>query len=150
MLFKYQAPTGDFFFFFDRRLFLALFTVFKQVFSYFNFANYWTKNPLFRANKPGTLMTLVDVTMDIAILIVDLYWLLILSESYFTKGLEGGWRAPANRATRGGLTSHTFLSKRLRSVYMLDRVARLPGAPCLLARGTRPGGVAFCHVNGSR
>ena len=36
-----------------------------------------------------------------------------------------------------------------RSVYMLDRVARLPGAPCLLARGTRLGGVAFYHVNGS-
>ena len=32
---------------------------------------------------------------------------------------------------------------------MLDRVARQPGAPCLLARGTGPGGVAFCHVNGS-
>ena len=32
---------------------------------------------------------------------------------------------------------------------MLDRVARLTGAPCLLARGTRLGGVAFCHVNGS-
>ena len=32
---------------------------------------------------------------------------------------------------------------------MLDRVARLSGAPCLLARGTRLGGVAFCHVNGS-
>ena len=32
---------------------------------------------------------------------------------------------------------------------MLDRVARLPGAPCLLARGTRLGGVAFCQVNGS-
>ena len=32
---------------------------------------------------------------------------------------------------------------------MLDRVARLPGAPCLLARGTRLGGLAFCHVNGS-
>ena len=32
---------------------------------------------------------------------------------------------------------------------MLDRVARLPGAPCLLARGTRLGGIAFCHVNGS-
>ena len=32
---------------------------------------------------------------------------------------------------------------------MLDRVTRLPGAPCLLARGTRLGGVAFCHVNGS-
>ena len=30
---------------------------------------------------------------------------------------------------------------------MLDRVARLPGAPCLLVRGTRLGGVAFCHVN---
>ena len=36
-----------------------------------------------------------------------------------------------------------------RSVCMLDRVARLPGAPCLLARGTRLGGVAFCHGNGS-
>ena len=32
---------------------------------------------------------------------------------------------------------------------MLDKVARLPGAPCLLARGTRLGGVAFYHVNGS-
>ena len=32
---------------------------------------------------------------------------------------------------------------------MLDRVARLTEAPCLLARGTRLGGVAFCHVNGS-
>ena len=32
---------------------------------------------------------------------------------------------------------------------MLDRVARLPGALCLLARGTRQGGVAFSHVNGS-
>ena len=32
---------------------------------------------------------------------------------------------------------------------MLDRVACLPGAPYLLARGTRLGGVAFCHVNGS-
>ena len=32
---------------------------------------------------------------------------------------------------------------------MLDRIARLPGAPCLLARGTRQGGVAFCHANGS-
>ena len=32
---------------------------------------------------------------------------------------------------------------------MLDRVARLPGAPCLLARGIRLGRVAFCHVNGS-
>ena len=32
---------------------------------------------------------------------------------------------------------------------MLYRVARLPEAPCLLARGTRLGGVAFCHVNGS-
>ena len=31
---------------------------------------------------------------------------------------------------------------------MLDRVARLPGAPCLLVRGTRLGGVAFCYVNG--
>ena len=49
------------------------------------------------------------------------------------------WRegAPANRASRGGLTSHTFLSKTHRSVYMLDREARLPGGPCLLARGTR-------------
>ena len=32
---------------------------------------------------------------------------------------------------------------------MLDRVARLPWAPCLLARGTRLGRVAFCLVNGS-
>ena len=32
---------------------------------------------------------------------------------------------------------------------MLDRVARLPWAPCLLARGTQLGRVAFCPVNGS-
>ena len=32
---------------------------------------------------------------------------------------------------------------------MLDRVARLPGEPCLLARGTQLGGIAFYHVNGS-
>ena len=32
---------------------------------------------------------------------------------------------------------------------MLDRVARLPGAPCLLARVTRLGGIAFYPVNGS-
>ena len=32
---------------------------------------------------------------------------------------------------------------------MLDRVARLPGAPCLLARGTRLGGIVFYYVNGS-
>ena len=32
---------------------------------------------------------------------------------------------------------------------MLDGVACLPGAPCILARGTRLGGVAFYHVNGS-
>ena len=31
---------------------------------------------------------------------------------------------------------------------MLGNVAPLPGAPCLLSRGTRLG-VAFCHVNGS-
>ena len=66
-----------------------------------------------------------------------------------TEGLST-WRegAPANRATWGGLTSHMFLSKTHQSVYMLDRVACLPGAPCLLAQGTRLGGVPFCHVNG--
>ena len=32
---------------------------------------------------------------------------------------------------------------------MLDRVARLPGAPRLLAGGTRLGGIAFFYVNGS-
>ena len=32
---------------------------------------------------------------------------------------------------------------------MLDRVAHLPGGPCLLARDTRLGGTAFYHVNGS-
>ena len=35
------------------------------------------------------------------------------------------------------------------SVYVLDRVARLTGAPCLLDRGIRLGGLALCHVNGS-
>ena len=32
---------------------------------------------------------------------------------------------------------------------MLDRVARLPGAPCLLDRGTQLGEIAFYHVHGS-
>ena len=32
---------------------------------------------------------------------------------------------------------------------MLDRVARLPWAPCLLPRDTWLGGVAICRVNGS-
>ena len=32
---------------------------------------------------------------------------------------------------------------------MLDREARLPGAPCLLAGGTRLGGITFSYVNGS-
>ena len=32
---------------------------------------------------------------------------------------------------------------------MLDGVARLPGAPSLLVRGTQLGGIAFNHVNGS-
>ena len=65
--------------------------------------------------------------------------------------MEGGCPAnQATRATRGGLTSHMFLPKTHQSVYMLDRVACLPGVPCLLARGTQLGGVAFCHVNGSR
>ena len=32
---------------------------------------------------------------------------------------------------------------------MLNRVAHLPGAPCLPARGTRLGGITFYHLNGS-
>jgi len=32
---------------------------------------------------------------------------------------------------------------------MLNRVARLPGTPCLLARDTWPGWIALNHVNGS-
>ena len=65
-------------------------------------------------------------------------------------GCPGSPGYPANRATYPGrLNSHTFLSKTHQSVYMLDRVAHLPGAPCLLAQGTRLGGVAFCHKNGS-
>ena len=32
---------------------------------------------------------------------------------------------------------------------MLDRVARLPGEPRLLARGTRLDGITYYHVNGS-
>ena len=32
---------------------------------------------------------------------------------------------------------------------MLERVTRLPGARCLLPRGTLLGGLSFCHVNGS-
>ena len=42
-----------------------------------------------------------------------------------------------------------FLSKMHRSVYILDRVAHLPGPPCLLAQGTQLDEVTFCHVNGS-
>ena len=30
---------------------------------------------------------------------------------------------------------------------MLDRVAHLPGVPCLLAQATRLGRIAFYHVN---
>ena len=70
----------------------------------------------------------------------------------FLRAYLHGGRVPGyltNRAPWGGITIDTFLSKTHRSVYMLDRVARLPGAPCLLARGTRLGGVAFCHVNSS-
>ena len=32
---------------------------------------------------------------------------------------------------------------------MLDRVAGLPGAPCLFSPGIRLGGIAFYHGNGS-
>ena len=65
----------------------------------------------------------------------------ITNSMFNSKGLFT-WRegAPANQATRGGLTAHTFLSKMHWSVYMLDRVAHLPGKPCLLAWGTRLGG----------
>ena len=51
-----------------------------------------------------------------------------------TKGLFT-WRegVPANRCTRRGLTSHTFLSKTHQSVYMLDRVARPFYLLCLVA-----------------
>ena len=65
------------------------------------------------------------------------------------RGCPGYPGYPANRATWGGSTSQTFLSKTHKSVYMLDRVARLPGASCLFARGGRLDGVAFHHVNGS-
>lgn len=61
--------------------------------------------------------------------------------------LHGGSVLLANRATLGGLISHTFIWKPHWGVYMLDRVAHLPGAPCLLARGTQLGGIAFYHVN---
>ena len=33
--------------------------------------------------------------------------------------------------------------------HAIDRVARLPRAPCLPARGNRLGGIAFYHANGS-
>ena len=68
---------------------------------------------------------------------------------YMEVGCPGWPGYPASRATRGELTSHTFLLKTHGSVYILDRVARLPGAPCRLARGTLLGGIAFYHVNGS-
>ena len=35
------------------------------------------------------------------------------------------------------------------SIYMLDVVAHLPGAPYLPGQGTWLGGAAFYHVNGS-
>lgn len=53
---------------------IAIFTVYKQVFWYLNFANHRTKESFVsRANKPlvGTLMTIGDVTMSIAIHIVN-------------------------------------------------------------------------------
>ena len=53
---------------------IAIFTVYKQVFWYLNFANHRTKESFVsRAAKPliGTLMTIGDETMSIAILWVD-------------------------------------------------------------------------------
>ena len=72
-----------------------------------------------------------------------------LGPVYMEVGCPGWPGYPASRATRGGLTSHTCLSKTHGSVYMLDRVARLPGAPFLLAWGTLLGWIAFYHVNSS-
>ena len=49
---------------------IAILTVYKQFFWYLNFANYRTKEPFVStANKPlvGTLMTIGDVTVSIAI-----------------------------------------------------------------------------------
>ena len=60
--------------------------------------------------------------------------------------LHGG-RVPRLTGLPGEGQLLMFLSKTHRSVYMLDRVSRLLGAPCLLARGTRLGGVACYHVN---
>ena len=49
-----------------------------------------------------------------------------------------------------GWTSHMFLWKMHWGVYMLDRVAHLPGPPCLFTQGAQLGRIAFYHVNSSR
>ena len=63
------------------------------------------------------------------------------------------WResSPANRATRVPRANFSYVSLENASkrLHATDRVARLPGAPCLLVRGTRLGGVAFYHANRS-
>lgn len=51
-------------------------------------------------------------------------------------------------ATLEGPTLHTSLHKAHRSVHTTDRVTRLPGSPCLLARVTLLDGLFFLHVNG--
>ena len=43
-----------------------------------------------------------------------------LGPVYMEGGCPGLPSYPVNRATRGGLTSHTFLSKTNRSFYMLE------------------------------
>ena len=51
-------------------IFIAIFTVYKQVFCYLNFTNHRTKESFVpTTNKPlvGTLMTIGDVTVSIAI-----------------------------------------------------------------------------------
>ena len=58
--------------------------------------------------------------------------------------MEGGCLGYPGRANFS-YVSFKNASKRLHA----RQGSRLPGLPCLLARGTRLGGVAFYHVNGS-
>ena len=61
-------------------LLIAILTVYKQLFWYLNFANHRTKESFVStANKPlvGTLMTIGDLTVSIAIAV---FWLLNVSK----------------------------------------------------------------------
>lgn len=65
--------------------------------------------------------------------------------------MKGGWCRyqghPPSWVTLGRPTFHTFLYKAQWSVYMIDRISRLPRSSCLLVRITL-GKISFRYVNG--